>query len=412
MSTFLAKNSSNTYPIFLLVIGIFCCTPILNRPYFYFVFWAVGLFYAIYHMGSKIYRYYSGLVFCSLSIIVICLVYRLLDVSTASWGRYLTYLFFYLLFVILLPLGKISQKQAKYIWWTLSIVFALNILDNIRLSILYPDINIARKYLDKDFLSSINAGTGSFYTFCLFFFCVCFFVFLNCKKKKVKYFMLGSALLTSVYIIAFCFKASVVVYFIFALFFLIYAKRTTKISSFIMIVIATGGLALFLIGIYEDEIIKYIISISPSERLSMRLVTLIDINSDEAHEATITGRTNLYLLSVKTWLSSPDNFIFGIGDHWSEFDPELTGIGQHSDFLDILGQYGIIGGMLIFVILKQSFKFVLSFFEKTYWNQIKTILFIFILCGFTKRVFVPVEFVVFLLLPLSSLFLNKKTQLY
>ena len=171
------------------------------------------------------------------------------------------------------------------------------------------------------------------------------------------------------------------------------------------------ALALLLLSKYQENIIRWIIAVSPNQRLTTRFITMIDINNVEANEVTITGRTNLYLLSVQTWLTNPITFFFGIGDHFVVTNAAETGIGQHADFLDTLGRFGLIGFGIIYMILINSYKYIMSLFDKENYNNLIVIFLIYILCGCTKNVFTTyVGCVLFVFLPMCSQFVNKNIQ--
>ena len=299
---------------------------------------------------------------------------------------------------------SLSNRQKTLLWWLVLAVMVFNIADNIYLSILYPSLNsVSRFYQDEEFLASINAGGSAFYTFSLLFFNVCFFVFLNCKKKKIKFAALAATVISAIYILWFCLKASVVVYFLLSLVLQFFAYRTRNTSLFFFVIGFSAIFGIAVITVFQDSIVDFIVSVSPGERLTTRLVTLIDAENAEADISTATNRTSLYLLSIKTWLSDITNFLFGIGDHRAAFGAKATGIGQHSDFLDSLARYGLLGLVILVTIFKNFFKYLLSLFGKQYKLQLVTIFVILIMCGLTKGIFeAGVGCVMFLLLPLSK----------
>lgn len=392
--------------IFLLLWSVVSCTPILSRPSYYVALFSFAI--AVLILCQSSIKRQRPLLFGITLYIIIAMSYKLVGFSSAEWGNYMNQLSFFIpiLLMVLIP-EKLSLKQTRFLWWLMIVVMAFNIADNIRLSILYPEINaVSRLYLDEDFLSSINAGGTSFYTFSLLFFNICFLVYLNCKEKKIKYLSFAICVLSSIYILVFCLKASVVVYYILSLALQFFAYKTKKPTLFIFVLVFSGLFAFSIIALFQDAIVDFIVSVSPNERLTARLVTLIDAENAEANMNTITGRANLYLLSIDTWLSSFPNFIFGIGDHRAAQGAFATGIGQHADLLDSLARYGILGLVSLFLIFKYSFRFILSIFDKKYKLQLATIFFILILCGFTKGIFSSgVGCVVFLFLPLCRVLL-------
>lgn len=167
------------------------------------------------------------------------------------------------------------------------------------------------------------------------------------------------------------------------------------------------------VDLYSDEIISFIVSNINNKRLAFRLIALVDINNEEAEVGvrTVEGRAHLWILSLKTWLDSPLTFLLGIGDHSPSYRFDGMGIGYHSDFFDTPARFGLIGLILMYKILRLSFKHILFFFDKIFHLQLYVIFGMFILFGFTKGVFNPsVGCPFFLLLPLSSVYLSKSMK--
>jgi len=226
---------------------------------------------------------------------------------------------------------------------------------------------------------------------------------LNSKTKIVKFISLAFAVLAAVYICWFCFKASVVVYFFLSMIMLVYAKFAKNKTAFYIVLLLTVFLYYVFSTFFSEEIVNIIISNSPDKRLTARFVTLIDAEASEANVGTVTGRTNLILLSINTWLDNIVNFVLGIGDHRAQFDASSTGIGQHSEFLDLLAKYGLLGFISLFFFLKNTIKYFCSIFTPEYRLQVSCVFVIFILCGLTKGVFFPrIGCALFLLFPLCS----------
>lgn len=398
----MTKQGSSILLFYYLAWAILCSTPILGKSLYFAALLAVSVVFIA--LNSSSFRFHRAIYWSVFLYIALIFVYKLIGYSSAEWGNYMHQLSFFIpmLLMFLIP-DLLSNRQKTLLWWLVLAVMVFNIADNIYLSILYPSLNsVSRFYQDEEFLASINAGGSPFYTFSLLFFNVCFFVFLN-SKKKIKYAALVAAVISAIYILGFCLKASVVVYFLLSLFLQYFAYRTSNRFLFFFVIGFTAILGIAVITVFQDSIVDFIISVSPDERLTARLVTLIDAENAEADISIATNRTSLYLLSVETWLSDISNFLFGIGDHRAAFGAKATGIGQHSDLLDSLARYGLLGLMLLVTIFKNFIKYLLTLFGKQYKLQLVTIFVILIMCGLTKGIFLPgVGCVMFLLLPLSE----------
>ena len=301
------------------------------------------------------------------------------------------------------------------------LIISMDIIDNIRLCLLYPELaavcNRATKADEEIAGISINIGGSKWYNAVFFFFTICFFAYLNIKEKVYKRIMLVCSALAALFILGFCVKASVIVFTIFSAVLLFFAKRSNGATYFLLIALISG-VAMFYVNIYSDEIVSFLSSSVSSERLASRLISLIDSESEEAASGvgTMNARRALWMVSIDTWTDNIANFIYGIGAHHADVGSGVSnksiGIGNHSDFFDTPAKYGIFGLVLIFTILRLSFKWILSIYNKKYHFQLYVIFGMFVLFGFTKGVFTPgVGCAMFLLLPLLSTYINENSSI-
>lgn len=412
------KNLQSGRLLGFIMIGIAICafTPIIKHPIFLITLGFMALVQVLHYSNASGYRRNPRLVMCVYLYIFVCIIYRVLGVSDVSIGIYTKHFCFFIpILLMLLIKDKLTDSQCRLIYWLIVLVVLVNIIDNIRLCLLHPELllMVNRDMNTAEMGVSFNIGGSPFYNGIFFFILVSFFCLINCNYKKIKYLMLGCVLISGVYIFAFCLKASIIVFTIISIVLLFFAKRAKSIRKFLVMIVAPTLVVYVFVSLYEDFIIKLILDTVSSDRLAQRLVLLIDSDSADAAKgaATVNARGNLWMLSINTWLDNPVNFIFGIGDHradWMAGETALkTGLGQHSDFFDSLGRYGLIGLVLLTAILKLSLTYMMSFFDKTYKLQLFIIIMIFMLFGFTKGVFKPdIACSLFLLLPMSAMYVN------
>lgn len=384
------------------------CTPILCRPVYCVLVGISIILFLLCQLGSNPIKNNQRIFVAFAFYILLTSSYRFLGLSDNAWGNSMHEYSFFLCFVSLLLIEtKIKNKQFKVLYWIFIVIVAFNIGDNIVLSIMFPQINDYRPDVDENLLNSINAGDSTFYSMAVFFAGVNFFVFLNAKSKMVKLASFCATVLASVYVFGYCNKGSSVILLTLFLFLLFLVHKIRDMKKIFIYVGMSFLLVFFVVFFLKEEIVDLIISVSPSERLATRLITLIDPHNNYANEDTVSGRTNLYLLSVETWLRSPWNFLFGIGDIRDAMNPEATGIGQHSDFLDSLARYGVFGATFLVVAISKALKHIKGFFSQNQRIQISVIYFIFILTCLTKTVLVPnIAVILFVILPISSQFVN------
>lgn len=400
--------------LLLLLFAIIAFTPIIKNAILIIILGLSLLAFVFMHSGDSCYRKHPQMALYVYLYLGVCIFYRIVGISSVPIGIFVFHLsFFFLILVMLLLPQVLSLKQMKWVFWGVVLIVSFNILDNIRLCLTYPELFFLVSR-DKDPLGvTLNIGGSKFYNAVFFFFTICFFVFLNCKNRKNKYVMLGSVILTSVFILGFCLKAAVLLFTCLSVVLLFFAKKAKNLKKFAFLILIPSLFVFTIVNVFSDLIIEIIANLFSSERLVQRLILLID--SDEASTGTVEARENLWLMSINTWLDDFFNFLFGIGDHRANWDAgqtaDETGIGQHSDFFDSLARYGLIGLFLLVSILPRCFKYILSLFDKELKLQLIVIFLLFTLFGFTKGVFQSdIGFVLFVLLPLTTNYVNKDNK--
>ena len=394
-----------------LLSTLVASTPVLAKPiYFVFLGVAIGVFILprTWATSSK----GRVLIFGLLLYVLLTALYRLIGRSDGTWGNSMHEYFFLLTFFLGVSLTKLESTQQKIMFWLMLCIIGINIGYNIFISSIYPEFNLnTRDDIGEELLKSLNVGGSTFFTMSMLFFNVCFFVFLNSKEKGIG-IRIGSMLfciIAAVFVLFYSQKGSNVVYLLISIPLQLYARRCKIMSNFVVTTAIFMFLTVLFFSLLKNEILQLIINVSPSERLSVRLITLLDKNNAMADTDVVTGRTDLYFLSLKTWLSNPANFLIGIGDIRDPYDVVRTGIGHHSDFFDTLARYGLLGGLLLFATIKRFFNSIISLFDQKYKIQLIVISLIFVLCACTKGVLVPeVGCVLFILLPITSIFLKRK----
>ena len=120
------------------------------------------------------------------------------------------------------------------------------------------------------------------------------------------------------------------------------------------------------------------------------------------------SRGELWQVSVKSWLSSFLSFLFGIGDHrWNDFTTTAdSGIGNHSDLLDVLGRYGITGALILYSSIKKYYDYLQERFDSFFKFEVISFIILLLAIGFTKRFITAQQgIVIFILFPLALRYL-------
>ncbi len=441
------RTGKNSYDllvgVMVVLTTIVCSTPLLEESEFLVPSFLLGIILLLFQIDSHAIKKNASLIFGNLLYVGLVLFYKVFGISGALWTQLFQHLsfFFFAIFMLLIPV----RSDSKYLKWAFvlsALVVLFNIGDNIYLSIKYPLLNISRRYVEANVPEGINAGRSIFFAFVLFFFMICFFQFLNrTKRPKKSYhplvlrrgrliwrinkkresrsafwsvsgaFMFFCCLVSGTYICGFCNKASVVVLFFLSLLLLILGTRHRSGPMFFFYSGIVGVMALLVIFLFKDVIVDIILALSPSERLSGRLILLVDSENVEASDSSFSGRQFLWRVSFDTWTSSIQNFLFGIGDHRSTVNPVGTGIGQHSDLVDSLARYGVLGFVIIVNAVARNCKYILSIFPKKCHMQLLSFFVVLVISSVSKLIFFPgCGCAFFLLLPLVSCFIETKGQ--
>jgi len=131
---------------------------------------------------------------------------------------------------------------------------------------------------------------------------------------------------------------------------------TRNVISLFIVAISVIGLT-----IYTKEIGQFIVDITKDNVDDVVFNRLHGMGSylvygDDYGSTSFQNRLNLPLASLSVFLDNP---IFGVGHlHGNgHFHPSLFGIGNHCEWADILGNYGLIfGGILLYVYSSVIFK--------------------------------------------------------
>ena len=157
---------------------------------------------------------------------------------------------------------------------------------------------------------------------------------------------------------------------------------------------------------------------SNNANLVERFSEIQDYSTYGESEGSLSGRLTLYSISIRTWLGSVSNFIFGVGVHEYEvglFGYAASGVGHHSEFFDCLAYYGVFGGIFLYKWLSVSFKFVLKRMQiAELYNKYLTVVVVFVLHCFVNNTLDTFDcvFMCFLIIPLFFDILNEKRYEY
>lgn len=264
-----------------------------------------------------------------------------------------------------------SAKELKTLFRLLFTIILINLFSNIVIWIVHPEIYEGITRFDAVQIRT-NAGETGFVHDVLFLAPILYIIVKSDFSKGKKWFYFAIIALSVLYISVINSRATaffILIFYVFAFFFVTRANRS-HLHGFSRIVLYVVALALVIF--FSVPILELLAGYLP-ERLVVRIESTINsINGRqivEDNEGSLYARWMLSQVSLGTWLSNPIYFFIGKGEDLAASgridDLVALGIGQHSEFVDFLAKYGLLGAFLLFKSLKSTFNFILSIGDNT-----------------------------------------------
>lgn len=398
--------SSNFTPILtILIISVISITPIFFNIIYVMVLWILFLFIA-FNSKSKSNRKFGALLSLVCVFIFICAIYAIIGVSSASLAYCIhNPLLYFAPVLALLVIDRCNnEQQIRFLFHAIALAIAINIADNIWLTAKFGMQGIVYQKLagtlEEEGFTELNLGGAGFVNMIVFYVCTMFMAFLKSNEWKEKLLFLIYVGI-SVYFITFCsLKASALLIMLLSMVLMyVSVKGKNNIGMSIIWIVLGGGL----IFLFSDNIIYFLIDIIDSKRITDRLI-VFTAEADLEDSGSLMTRSELWLVSINSWLSSVISFFFGIGDHkWSDFTTTAdSGIGNHSDLLDVLGRYGIIGALVLYSSIKIYYNYLQDRFNRFFKFEVISFIILLLAIGLTKRLMTAQQgIVIFILFPLT-----------
>lgn len=354
-------KNDRKYTIDKLICALFCffaLTPVINHNHLNWVVITGVLWIAIaslLYLFPKISAVNRNI--CSMILLVtlwccIEILYKELGISSASGGNYYVRIGYYIPF--LMGILYINRNK-KIILVTITITLVISVLDNIRLSILYPEYlhNITRSSY-SEFRTSLNFGAANFGYCALILQFVIWFLICSGKLKKANKTMAWFTIVTIVvYLICLSSTSMLVLLVVFdCLIYLTFPiNATQKYSTKDKVIRLCVAISLILLMvILWDRVLALL-----GNRVSLRMTALLTGNDWDIY----VTRPKLALVSVQSWLKDFRSFFFGQGLHLNAKDFSFS--GQHSAIIDQLAYYGLLGIIIPGIAMWKYSKYVSRF---------------------------------------------------
>lgn len=168
-----------------------------------------------------------------------------------------------------------------------------------------------------------------------------------------------------------------------------------------------------LIYIFKEPFFQLLIEYAPNERLAARFQDVLATTSSGVSDDSFTGRGTLFKISFNSWLNTSFTFLFGIGEPlMGDNNYAQAGISGHSDMVDQLAKYGIVGSFLFIRCLYLGYKYLKKEYLHTEQiNPVKYMLLCFVAYGTIKIMYTDDCFLVmFVLFPIVLNFLRNNIK--
>ena len=345
------------------------------------------------------------------------LFYKIIGYSSSGLGVMLMQIsYFAAIFATIYCVERIGIKHVLLLFYVLVGIVSIALFQDVVLNRTYNYEMLLSNFDEMEEMGSY-IGWTAFSTMILFLYCISLLIFLNNPRKSVKIFY-AIIMVLSLYYLFFCsMRGTIVVLLLLATALMLYSKYSRKNTFFRIMGIVIIVLLVMVWLFAPDILLNAMVNYSPNERLAQRAYDIQQSYEFGLSENSFSGRFGLEMISIRTWLRDPLTFLFGIGDHRiSDYGVQgfaMTGIGGHSEIIDSLARFGVVGFSIISVAFYYISSYIVNlFYDKIVKKQVRIIIVIFLLAALTKAVLFHIIGIVFLLLfPLSSFVINKQNQL-
>ena len=411
---------SRLFMIFIIFHGLYALTPLLRYTHtlIYCDFAIVLCYYwnfrHLMHKGHVINRSISQAYALITVITVITLIYRVVGYSSASYGTCVAYLSLFMSIIFGWYVTKYASiTQQRIIFWAYSIIILINVIYNIYiLQVVLAGVAIESLNETVSIYRIPNVGSTSFTAY-TFFACLCFLICFLHSRDFFQKLITGLLFAVCIYYVIFCsMRGTTAMLFVIA-FLLLTTDRFFKGShaqknvNFIIILIFG------LIYIFKEPFFQLLIEYAPNERLAARFQDVLATTSSGVSDDSFTGRGTLFKISFNSWLNTSFTFLFGIGEPlMGDNNYAQAGISGHSDMVDQLAKYGIVGSFLFIRCLYLGYKYLKKEYLHTEQiNPVKYMLLCFVAYGTIKIMYTDDCFLVmFVLFPIVLNFLRNNIK--
>lgn len=301
-----------------------------------------------------------------------------------------------------------SFKELRHLFIGFLLIMLYMLVDNIRIGESNAEIfeDIYHGYGGP----MTNAGRTSFVAMCMFYTGTCYLLFRSKITKILRFVCALSMVMSGYYILYINSRTTTSLLFLVLMagllsipFFSRWKHGNRAFISFIIFAVAIslldfGGFMSWLTGLFAGD-----------ERMNYRMQGLNDMATYGLQDSTFSGRFGLAMMSLSTWLNNIWSFLFGVGEVTTQEEAFMNGIGNHSEFIDFLGEYGIAGFYFMVVAFSSTIKFIYELFQEVYYKYAVAIIMVVLIIYsvFNKSMVEEMFCMMFLIIPVFLLYASQ-----
>lgn len=306
--------------------------------------------------------------------------------------------------ILYFPLYRVSTDRKKIIVISFIGLQTYVAIDNIVLLANKPYLSKyltgGVSYVVSDYQhSNLGSVTNVFTSVCVVF--ISLLIYKNFVKKIYRIALICSIIINSLFV--FYARSTLCVLVLFwGIIFFIGKERIKNQLLFVFIILLSLIAIIVLLSIIREYIANSDMAYEYKNRF-LNIIDLISGNDDINSLGFINGRSEDYLLSIKTFLKNP---LFGVGMIYSS---DIIFVGMHSEIFDFMARYGLIGGILFVSLLKYYFHLQ----NNTKQSEYKTIIVIIVLYSlFNPCISKETGIIFFIILPCLTDFYKQERYNY
>lgn len=323
-----------------------------------------------------------GFASCAILYFLIAIAYKLLGISSAGFGNDMHTLLYFAFFLTINSVLNMDRRQMKFTLCVVILVMLVQMLSN-TLDLQRYGNAYFQVFSDSENMGKSNVSSTVYTCAIMLMAGILLLAIMNDKSRKrrrvwIVLFVICNLFNLMVMQRTIILILSVIMYALL----IIFNSKNSFITNMLIVIAAVLGI---LTVRNFDIVLSYIGNLINSERITTRLNQIIWA-MDQGDIFSSTQRFVLIGNSINTWKSSIRILLIGTGDHIASNNI----IGNHSQLIDTLAQYGVVGALLFYYSIYSSLSLLIQKLPikrgTNIYRQVIVICIVFVVRGFIGRI--------------------------